>query len=368
MKKVCVYAICKNELSFVQKWYNSMKEADYIVVLDTGSTDGTYEELKKLPIIVKQEVINPWRFDVARNKALDMCPFDCEIMVSVDLDEIFHEGWAQIVKDNWKEDTLQATYKYVWSHTQSGGPARIFYYNKMHKAGYYHWVAPVHEFLEKKAEFSALDEAAHTINLFDSVTLEHFPIEKISRSDYMPLLKLRLKEYPDDYNGALYLTHEYLWHQQYKDSINLCDYILIHFEGKLPSQYLVDLYNTKGLCWRLLKDSEEALKNFSMAIRIDDSYREAYLHVVDTLIDQKLYQLGIDTLNLMEKKTFRHYSWLELDDSFTTKSDLQYSLCYYYLGNKILSLGYASLCLHKDSNNQLFKDNYDIIIQNINEV
>ena len=37
--KVVVYAICKNEAQFVKRWAASMKEADQIVVLDTGSTE-----------------------------------------------------------------------------------------------------------------------------------------------------------------------------------------------------------------------------------------------------------------------------------------------------------------------------------------
>ena len=32
--KVCVYAICKNEEKFVERWINSMQEADSIYVLD----------------------------------------------------------------------------------------------------------------------------------------------------------------------------------------------------------------------------------------------------------------------------------------------------------------------------------------------
>ena len=39
--------ICKNEEKFVASWVESMKEADEIVVLDTGSTDNTVEELRK---------------------------------------------------------------------------------------------------------------------------------------------------------------------------------------------------------------------------------------------------------------------------------------------------------------------------------
>ena len=39
--KVCVYAICKNESQFVDRFMDSMSEADYVCVLDTGSSDDT---------------------------------------------------------------------------------------------------------------------------------------------------------------------------------------------------------------------------------------------------------------------------------------------------------------------------------------
>ena len=61
MNKICVYAICKNEINNLEKWVDSMSEADYIVVLDTGSTDGSYEWLKKCDKIttVKKKIIKP---------------------------------------------------------------------------------------------------------------------------------------------------------------------------------------------------------------------------------------------------------------------------------------------------------------------
>ena len=42
--KIAVYAISKNEEKFVDRWYESMKEADNIYVLDTGSTDNTVKK------------------------------------------------------------------------------------------------------------------------------------------------------------------------------------------------------------------------------------------------------------------------------------------------------------------------------------
>lgn len=61
MYKICIYAICKNEIQFVDRWLESMEEADYIVVLDTGSTDGTYEKLCNDPRITRceQKIIDP---------------------------------------------------------------------------------------------------------------------------------------------------------------------------------------------------------------------------------------------------------------------------------------------------------------------
>lgn len=50
--KIAVYAISKNEEKFVERWVNSMNEADEIYVADTGSTDNTVELLKQKGVIV----------------------------------------------------------------------------------------------------------------------------------------------------------------------------------------------------------------------------------------------------------------------------------------------------------------------------
>lgn len=50
--KVYVYTICKNEITFVRRWMESMSEADGVFVLDTGSTDGTPRALEDLGAVV----------------------------------------------------------------------------------------------------------------------------------------------------------------------------------------------------------------------------------------------------------------------------------------------------------------------------
>ncbi len=41
--KSAIYTIALNERQFVDKWYESAKDADYLLIADTGSTDGTIQ-------------------------------------------------------------------------------------------------------------------------------------------------------------------------------------------------------------------------------------------------------------------------------------------------------------------------------------
>lgn len=139
MKKVCVYAICKNEIDFVDKWLDSMSEADYIVVLDTGSTDGTYEKIKNDNRItrVEQKMFDPFRFDVARNYSLDMVPDDTDIFCCIDLDERFDPGWANQLRDNWTSETRRAVYPFVTDQSEDGEILGSYLACKIHSHDYY---------------------------------------------------------------------------------------------------------------------------------------------------------------------------------------------------------------------------------------
>ena len=106
--KVSVYAICKNESRFVGRWMDSMSEADGVYVLDTGSEDDTAALLRARGASVECEVISPWRFDAARNRALELVPEDTDICVSTDLDEFFHPGWRALLEAAWTPGTTRA--------------------------------------------------------------------------------------------------------------------------------------------------------------------------------------------------------------------------------------------------------------------
>ena len=145
--KVCVYAICKNESQFVERWMASMGEADAVVVLDTGSTDDTVERLRAAGARVTVERFDPWRFDTARNRSLDLVPEDADICVCTDLDEVLHPGWRALLEAAWVPGTTRATYRYTWNFLPDGREGHVFWYSKVHARHGYRWTHPVHEVL-----------------------------------------------------------------------------------------------------------------------------------------------------------------------------------------------------------------------------
>lgn len=331
--KICIYAICKNEKQFVEKWLDSMQEADYIVVLDTGSTDGTYELLKNDPRVyrVEQKIIVPWRFDTARNESMKLIPDDANILLTTDLDELLEPGWAKIIKDNWIDGYhVRGTYKYAWSHSEDGNPGRIFYYDKLHDKNWY-WTAPVHELLHSDV-YNDEYRFAHSLDLFDmGVYLHHYPDTTKSRGTYLPLLELRKKENPDDYYGRIYLAHEYFYRGLYEESNKELQDILINYSDKYDSVEKASCYLFMGDNYKELGDYAQSIASYWQAILIDNTYREPYVNLAQVLNETGYYHQAIGVIKDCLSKTYRHYTWLERDNTWTYEPYDALSVSYYWI-------------------------------------
>lgn len=211
--KVCVYAICKNEEKFVKRWINSMKEADEIYVLDTGSDDNSVNLLKENGVHVKTKEISPWRFDVARNESLKMVPDDIDICVCTDLDEIFEKGWRESLEKIWEKSTDRIAYAYNWKLDENNNPQISFYIEKIHSRNNYSWINPVHEILKWNIE-----RPENKIKT-DKIILNHYPDPTKSRSSYLPLLELSIKEDPTNDRNMHYLGREYMYYKEWEKCI-----------------------------------------------------------------------------------------------------------------------------------------------------
>ena len=212
--KVIVYAIAKNEESFVDRWVDSMSEADEIYVLDTGSTDNTFNKLKERGVKVMKKEIIPWRFDVARNESLALVPEDADICVCTDLDEVARKGWRDKLEEIWQEETTRARYNYNWHLDENGNPKVNFYIEKIHSRHDYKWTHPVHEIL------TYIGGDKEKVVTTDEITIDHYPDNTKSRGSYLPLLELSVEESPEDDRNMHYLGREYMYYQRWNECID----------------------------------------------------------------------------------------------------------------------------------------------------
>lgn len=212
--KIAVYAIAKNEEKFVNRWVDSILDADEIVVLDTGSADNTFELLKRRGVKTLKQIITPWRFDTARNIALANVSPDADICVSMDLDEVIEKGWREKIENAWREGATRARYAFACSHDEKGNVLKTHPIEKIHTRRHYKWVHPVHEVLEY------IGPGKEVKIFIPGLVVHHFPDYSKPREQYLPLLELSAKENPDIPSVSFWLGREYYFKGKYDQAIN----------------------------------------------------------------------------------------------------------------------------------------------------
>jgi glycosyltransferase involved in cell wall biosynthesis len=213
MAKIAVYTIALNEEQFVERWHESAKEADYLLIADTGSTDGTVETAIKLGINVISISVKPWRFDDARNASLAALPADIDMCVQLDMDEILLPGWRQEIENAFSEGATKIRYNYTWNWKDEAQtiPGATFAADKIHSRHGYRWKHPVHEVVVPHGGVTEKQ-------IWTELKMHHHPDNSKSRSQYLPLLKLSVQEDPNDDRNAFYYARELYFYQQYKEA------------------------------------------------------------------------------------------------------------------------------------------------------
>lgn len=342
--KICVYAITKNEEKFAERWYNSMKEADEIYVLDTGSTDNTVKILKNLGVHVTTEKIEPWRFDVARNRSLDLVPKDIDICVCTDLDEVFVSGWRKELENIWDSDTTRLAYNYNWL-IEDDTPKVNFYIEKIHNRLDYKWTHPVHEVLEYIGNDREIKKTTNNI------TVNHFPDKTKSRGSYLPLLELSVNENPNDDRNVHYLGREYMYYGKWNESI---DTLIKHL--KLPNAIWKDERCASmrfiARCYQQLDRIDEARMWLDKAINEAPYLRDPY--VERAILEHRqnnfkeVIKYSLKALEIKEHgKTYINeiFSWDH------TVYDLL-SIAYFHENDLNKSLYYVNEAIKKNTNNE----------------
>lgn len=348
--KVAVYAISKNESLFVNRWYESMKEADSIYVLDTGSTDDTVSRLESLGVNVTTKIIEPFRFDIARNESLKFVPIDYDICVCTDLDEIFNPGWRSELEKSWNENTTRLRYIYNWS-IKNNKPVVSFMYSKIHSRNNYKWKYPVHEVLVSTIDEVIVDNK--------NIVLNHYPDSNKSRSSYLPLLELALKENPNDPRCYHYLGREYMYYKEWNKAIDILIKHLNLYNSNWKEEKNAS-YRFISRCYINLNRYDEAEMYLKKAILELPIRKESYIELAYLYYIQNRFYEVIN--NLIIAKSIKHNQLEYINESFTSDSTIDdlLSISYFNLGLFKEAIFYINKAIDKEPDNKRLKQNKEI--------
>ena len=207
--KIATVSIAKNEEKFVKPWVESAQGSDYLILLDTGSTDNTVELARSMGVIVHEKTYSPWLFEHARNDLLALIQDYVDYVIYLDLDEVLVAGWREHM-DNMDPNITAPRYKYVWNWQDDGSEGLVYHGYKIHKRHGYEWRHPVHEIM-----CPLIPEVQGWIGL----EIHHHADPTKSRGQYLPLLKLSVEEDPEDDRNAYYYARELFFYGHTEESV-----------------------------------------------------------------------------------------------------------------------------------------------------
>jgi len=229
------YTILKNEKKFIDTWLYYTKDFDYRVLLDTGSTDGSWEMLQEAAktdshLIIEQKTFTPWKFNLARNYNLDMIPSDVDWCLSPDMDEYFSinvlDDIAMMLRHRPDVTNMSTTRLDIYTKEVFVGPPHQLPSNKIHRRNDYHWASPIYEHLI----WNYSDRSEVELHLPNVYLIHNQDFRKPDRS---PLyLKMLLEEYEENPSNCWTLWFLVNHYYTEKDLTNFiitgCDFVRYH--------------------------------------------------------------------------------------------------------------------------------------------
>ena len=339
--KVAVYAICKNEKDNIEKWLKCFSKADYVCVLDTGSTDGSWELLQSNQkiysnLILDQKIISPWRFDYARNASLELVPEDTTMYFMVDLDEIIKEdNWVNNVKMVWEPNFSRGVYSYHRNVDENDNILRTINEFRIHSKKWHKYINIVHEALVDEN-----DEKKFLIDICTpiSIAVWHYP-KADKKTNYLELCEQDLEVYPDDAVMRLQLCIECEIEHEYDKAEYHYNYLLDHDQNKIQWFEIARCYTGLGYINYKQNNLDLALRYFSEGRILYPLFSDNYLLAMEIYYNNKdfdkVIKIGEEALNNCYRAT-----WCNITDIKSYSVYYLVGLSYYYKQDYFKALNY----------------------------
>ncbi len=260
--KLSVSMIVKNESSCLNQCLESLKGADEIVIVDTGSEDDTIEIAKKYTDKVYSGKEYLWRdnFAFSRNQSLEKCTGDWVYII--DADEYLEPNGIEKIREIIK--TAKPTDKgFMVRHYDSG--TQLFSHNSIRlfrRGPDVKWCAAIHNYLN-----------FHTDNIVD---IKHYVgYSKAHEKDpdrAFRILGKHVIETPNAIREKFYLAREYYYKKDWKAAIHYYEWYL---ESAYFSPEIADAHMMLCYCYAGIGDMAKAREHCLKCIDLNTNHKEA---------------------------------------------------------------------------------------------
>jgi len=271
MKTISVVMIVKNEEVMLARCLESVKGADEIIIVDTGSSDKTVEIAKQFTDKVYTDYKWNDNFAEARNFAKSKATGD--YLLSIDADEFCHDFSKVREAIEWGYDILNV--RMIMGHTE---PEQHFYFPRLFKNDpSIYWVGAIHNVLNK----------AGTKDSEVKITYEFSPAHILDPDRALRILESEVKKNPNNPRELYYLGREYWYKQRYAEcTATLGKYVQVaYWDPEKADAFLImaRAYSTQGM-------DDDARDACLQAIKINPHFKEALLFMAAIVKDEHAAQ------------------------------------------------------------------------------
>lgn len=299
-----VVLIARNEALTLPRLVSSLAEfqrrGGEIVLVDTGSTDGTPDIARNLGCNVSEvgtrflhsvsdpsalnahfvetgepAIVQPgatwFDYAAARNFAATLSPTD--MIATPDCDEQYTALDLDAIEAAIADGVQQLEYHFVFSHLPTGEPDVQFAHSKFYDRRALHWTGVVHEVLTGVAQRQWVP----------FIRLEHWQNPSTNRGGYLTGLAIDCHQHPGNDRNSHYLGRELLWSGRPKSSIKeLSRHVAMNRWPAERAQSLIYI----GDAHASLGDTPAALAAYRKAIVTDPTRRQAFIRLAEHFYKQ----------------------------------------------------------------------------------
>jgi glycosyltransferase involved in cell wall biosynthesis len=201
--RVSVVMIAKNEEAVLARCLESVKEADEMIICDTGSTDRTVEIAKQFTDKVFTDYVWEDNFAKARNHALSKATGDW--VLSIDADEYLTCPFSA-VREAAAKGFMAVNVKMT---AESGPPSHFWFPRLFLRSPNVWWEGAIHNHISVMGE----DVGAVTL------TYGYSPAHTLDPLRSMRILEKEVADRPDCIRERFYLGREYFYRGQYDQAL-----------------------------------------------------------------------------------------------------------------------------------------------------